>query len=91
VIAPDADVKIFATASAEVRAMRRWKQLLVDDPTLSYDDVLADIRRRDERDSGRAAAPLVIADDAALLDTSEMTIDGAFREALRLVEIARGR
>lgn len=91
VIAPDATVKIFATASAEVRAMRRWKQLIVDDPTLAYDEVLADIRRRDERDSARAAAPLVMAHDAALLDTSEMTIDAAFREALRLVETARGR
>lgn len=91
VIAPNATAKLFVTASPEVRAMRRWKQLLADNEALSYDDVLADIRRRDERDSGRAAAPLVMASDAALLDTSEMTIDAAFREALRLVEIARGR
>jgi CMP/dCMP kinase len=91
VIAPNADVKIFVTASPEVRAMRRWKQLLAENESLSLDEVLADIRRRDERDSGRAAAPLVIAADAALLDTSEMTIDAAFREACRLVETARGR
>lgn len=91
VIAPQAHAKLFVTASAEVRAMRRWKQLLVDDPTLSFDDVLADIQLRDERDSLRAAAPLVQADDATLLDTSEMTIDTAFREARRLVEMTRGR
>ena len=89
VIAPDATAKLFVTAAAEIRAMRRWKQLLADNEALSFDDVLADIRMRDERDSLRAAAPLVRASDAALLDTSEMTIDHAFREACRLVEIAR--
>ena len=89
VIAPNATAKLFVTASAEVRAMRRWKQLLAENEALSLDDVLADIRMRDERDSLRAAAPLVRATDAALLDTSEMSIDHAFREARRLVEIAR--
>ncbi len=89
VIAPNARAKLFVTASPEVRAMRRWKQLLADQQDLSFDDVLEDIRRRDARDAGRAAAPLTMADDAALLDTSEMTIDAAFREARRLVEIAR--
>jgi len=91
VIAPDAPAKLFVTASAEVRAERRWLQLQVQDPDITYDDVLADIRRRDERDSGRAAAPLVKADDAVLLDTSEMTIDQAADAARRIVEAARGR
>ena len=91
VIAPQAQAKIFVTAAPEVRAMRRWKQLLAESQTLSFEEVLEDIRRRDERDSGRAAAPLAIAGDAALLDTSEMSIDAAFREACRLVETARSR
>ena len=91
VIAPDAPAKLFVTASAEVRAERRWLQLQVQDPDITYEDVLADIRRRDERDSGRAAAPLVKADDAVLLDTSEMTIDQAADAARRIVEAARGR
>jgi cytidylate kinase len=90
VIFPSAAAKLFVTARPEVRAERRWKQLIGQGETVSLDDVLADIRKRDERDSGRAAAPLVQAADAHLLDTSEMTIDSAFREALRLVEQMRG-
>ena len=87
---PDAPAKLFVTARPEVRAERRWKQLIGQGQDVTLDDVLADIRRRDERDSSRAAAPLVQAADAALLDTSEMTIEAAFREALRLVGQARG-
>ena len=71
--------------------MRRWKQLTGQGEAVSLEEVLADIARRDERDSGRAAAPLVQAEDAALLDTSEMTIEQAFAEARRLVEQALGR
>jgi cytidylate kinase len=89
VIAPEAQAKLFVTATPEVRADRRWKQLAGQGEAVSLEDVLADIRLRDERDSHRSAAPLVMAQDAALLDTSEMTIDHAFREALRLVELAR--
>jgi cytidylate kinase len=91
VIAPDAPAKLFVTASPEVRAHRRWLQLNRQDPAVTYEDVLADIRIRDERDSGRAASPLVRADDAVLLDTSEMTIDQAADAARRIVEAARGR
>jgi cytidylate kinase len=91
VIAPGAQAKLFVTARPEVRADRRWKQLKGQGEEVSFDEVLADIRIRDERDSRRSAAPLVMAPDAALLDTSEMTIEAAFREALRLVELARGR
>ena len=88
VIAPDAQVKIYVTAAPEVRAGRRWKQLA--DGTLTYEEVLADIRTRDARDAGREDSPMRPADDAVLLDTSEMTIETAFREALALVERARG-
>jgi cytidylate kinase len=90
VIAPHARAKLFVTASPEVRADRRWKQLCGQGEDLAFNAVLADIRLRDERDAGRAAAPLVQAADAHLLDTSEMTIEAAFREALSLVERARG-
>ena len=88
-IVPDAQAKLFVTASPEVRAERRRKQLEGQGEVTSYDHVLADILIRDQRDSNRSAAPLVMAQDAHLLDTSEMTIDHAFREALRLVELAR--
>jgi cytidylate kinase len=91
VIAPDAPAKLFVTARPEVRAERRWKQLLGQGETVTLDAILADIRQRDERDSGRAAAPLVRADDAVLLDTSEMTIDEAADAARRIVEAARVR
>lgn len=90
VIAPDAPAKLFVTASPEVRANRRWKQLRGQGENVSFDAVLADIRLRDERDAGRAAAPLVQAADAHLLDTSEMSIEAAFREASALVDRARG-
>jgi cytidylate kinase len=91
VIAPEAPAKLFVTARPEVRAERRWKQLAAQGEGVSLEEVLADIRKRDERDSGRAAAPLVQAPDAVLLDTSEMTIEAAFNEARRLVEQARNR
>lgn len=91
VIAPEAQAKLFVTASPEVRATRRWKQLVGQGEAVTFDEILADIRRRDERDSGRASAPLVQAPDAVLLDTSEMTIDQAFDAARRIVETARAR
>lgn len=85
VIAPDAGVKLFVTASAEVRAQRRLRELLQRGMNAHYQDVLADIRARDERDSGREVAPLKKAEDAILLDTSELDVDQAIAEALRLV------
>ena len=91
VIAPWAPAKLFVTATPEVRAGRRWRQLEGQGETTSYDDILADIRKRDERDSARAAAPLLMAPDAVLLDTTEMTIDQAADAARRIVETARGR
>jgi cytidylate kinase len=91
VIAPDAPAKLFVTARPEVRAERRRRQLAGQGEAVGLDAVLADIRVRDERDSGRAAAPLVRAADAVLLDTSEMTIDEAADAARRIVEAARAR
>jgi cytidylate kinase len=89
VIAPWAPAKLFVTASPEVRAERRWRQLTAQGEAVEYDDILADIRIRDERDSGRSDSPMVMDPGAVLLDTSEMTIDGAFDAARRIVEAAR--
>jgi cytidylate kinase len=86
VIAPDAAVKLFVTASPEVRAERRMKELHARRIDVHLDDVLADIRARDHRDSTRPVAPLKQAPDALLLDTTEMTIEEAIAEAVRLVE-----
>jgi cytidylate kinase len=91
VIAPWAPAKLFVTAAPEVRARRRWLQLEGQGEAASYEDILADIRKRDERDSSRSAAPLVAAPDAVLLDTTEMTIEQATDAARRIVETARGR
>jgi cytidylate kinase len=89
VIFPDADVKIFVTASPEVRAARRAAELAGAGTSISDAEVLADIRRRDERDMGRAAAPLKAAPDAHLLDTTHLDIDAAFRAAVAIVEAVR--
>jgi cytidylate kinase len=91
VIAPDAQAKLFVTATAEVRATRRWKQLTARGDNIAYEDMLADIVRRDERDAGRGAAPMVQAQDAVLLDTTDMDIETAFDAARRIVEAARVR
>ena len=91
VIAPGAPAKLYVTATAEVRAERRWKQLTGQGEAVTYEDILADIRIRDERDSARADSPMVMADDAVLLDTTQMTIDAAFDAARRIVEAARSR
>jgi CMP/dCMP kinase len=89
VIAPDADAKLFVTARPEVRAERRWRQLCAQGEAVTLEEVLADIRLRDARDSGREAAPLARAADAVLLDTSEMDISTSVEAARRLVEAAR--
>jgi len=89
VICPDAIAKLFVTASPEVRAERRWRQLSQAGEAITFEDILADIRRRDERDSHRSAAPLVQAEDAVLLDTSKMSISQAADAARRIVEAAR--
>ena len=86
VIAPDADAKLFVTASPEVRAQRRVRELLERGMPGHYEDVLLDIRARDERDATRDIAPLRQAVDADLLDTSDLDVDQAIAEAIRLVE-----
>jgi cytidylate kinase len=86
VIAPDADAKLFVKATPSIRAKRRHAELLKTDSGALFDRVLADIRARDERDSGRAAAPLVMAADAAPLDTSFLSIDAAVERAIAIVE-----
>lgn len=86
VICPDADVKIFVTATSEERARRRWLELSRSGDPISFEDVLADIHRRDARDSGRSTAPLRMAEDARLLDTTKLDIEAAFRVALGIVE-----
>jgi cytidylate kinase len=90
VICPDARVKIFVTATPETRAQRRALELASRGEKADYAAILADVRRRDERDSGRSVAPLRAAEDATTLDTSDLDIEGAFRAALAIVEKARG-
>ena len=86
VICPEAEAKLFVTASPEVRAERRWLELRVSDPDASLADVLEDVRARDERDITRAAAPLKPAEDAETLDTSDLGIEAALAAAIRFVE-----
>lgn len=86
VICPDADVKLFVTASPAVRAARRHSELTKQLGAPDYDSVLGDIRRRDARDSGRSDAPLKAAEDAVILDTSALGIDEAFDAALKAVQ-----
>jgi cytidylate kinase len=86
VVCPDADVKLYVTASPEVRARRRQAEL----GAASYDSVLAEIRARDLRDSQRATAPLLPAKDAVILDTSELDIAAATAAAIAIADRRRG-
>jgi cytidylate kinase len=86
VILPDADVKLFITASAEVRAERRYKELLGSGAKTSLEQVLADVIARDARDRSRSAAPLVAAKDAVLIDTSDLSLSAAIAQAVAAVE-----
>ncbi len=88
VIAPDAPAKLFVTATPAVRAARRHRELAASGDGRDFETVLADINARDARDSGRSAAPLRQAADAALLDTSELDIAAAVARAIALVEQA---
>ena len=83
VVCPEAQVKLYITASPEVRARRRHAELQSTGADLSFDSVLEDIKRRDERDRARAAAPLVAAADAIVIDTSEMPVEEAVAAAIR--------
>ena len=81
VVCPHADFKIFIIADLEIRAKRRWKELLQSDPTVIYCEVLEEMRFRDERDTNRKDAPLVFTSDAKVIDTSNKSIDVSFNEA----------
>ncbi len=85
VICPNAHVKMFVTASPEVRARRRHAEVAARGEPISYEETLADILVRDTRDAGRGAAPMVRAVDAHLLDTSEMDIEAVFQAAVGLI------
>ena len=89
VICPDADVKLFVTASAECRAERRFLELSAKSPETTREQVLADVIARDKRDSERATAPLKPADDAVMIDTSDMSIDEAIKAACDAINAAR--
>jgi len=91
VIAPNAVAKLFVTARAQVRAERRWRQLGAQGERVPIEAVLEDIRIRDQRDSARSDAPLMQAQDAVLLDTSDMSIEEAADAARRIVETARAQ
>lgn len=86
VVCPDADVKIFVTASPEIRARRRFAEHQAGGDKDRYEDVLDDIRRRDDRDANRAVAPLKPAQDAILLDTSDLDIEASFDAAVGLIK-----
>ena len=89
VIAPDADAKVFVKATPQVRAQRRHRELQGHGSDVAYEQVLSDIRARDARDSARSTAPLTMAADAALLDTSTLTIEASVAKAIALVEARR--
>ena len=91
VIAPEADVKLFVTASVEARAERRWKEMHERGQDVALADIAADIRRRDDRDANRADAPLRVAQGAYVIDNSAMTREQAIAAAIEAVESARSR
>lgn len=86
VVCPEADIKFFVTASSEVRAQRRFKELQEKGMDTPYEKVLADIIARDERDSNRSTAPLKPAEDAYILDTSSLSIDDVLKKACEIIE-----
>ncbi len=86
VVCPDADVKLFVTASAEIRAKRRFNELTLKGEIVNFEAVLADLRERDARDQGRSTAPLAKAQDAHLLDTSKLDIEAALVTAYQVID-----
>jgi cytidylate kinase len=91
VVAPMAPVKLYVTASAEVRARRRYDEIIAKGGTADFEAIFEDVKRRDERDMGRADSPLKPAEDAHLLDTSEMSIEAAFQAAKSIIDAALSR
>ncbi len=90
VVCPQADVKLFIKAAVEVRARRRFLELRQTDPAITEQQVLADLQKRDARDRSRVEAPLLAAEDAHLLDTTNLDIEGACRAAIELIETVLG-
>ncbi len=86
VVCPEADVKIYVTASVEVRAKRRYDELRTTDHKATRESILADVRARDERDTNRAVAPLLPAHDAVIIDTTKMSIEVAIESAMDVVQ-----
>ena len=91
VVCPDAPVKLYVTASPQVRAKRRYDEIVARGVDADFDAIFDDVRRRDERDMGRADSPLKPAEDAHLLDTSEMSIEAAFQAAKSIIDVALSR
>ncbi|MBQ8249651.1 MAG: (d)CMP kinase [Clostridia bacterium] len=91
VVLPDADVKIYLTASDEVRAMRRTKELLAKGQNVTFEEVLSDMKKRDHADSTRAVAPAIKPEDAVTLDNSELDEEGTVKRALEIIEEKTGR
>ncbi|MBT9384568.1 cytidylate kinase [Pseudooceanicola sp. CBS1P-1] len=89
VICPEAEVKLFVTASDEVRAQRRYEEMLGQGHDVTFEGVLAELRERDARDAARASAPMKAAEDAVLIDTSTMTIEAAVAAACAQIEARR--
>lgn len=86
VVCPDADVKLFITAAVEIRARRRHEELKKRGEPITYETILEQIRARDARDTGRADAPMIVAPDALLLDTTDLDIEAAFDAAVGLIK-----
>jgi cytidylate kinase len=91
VICPEAEAKLFVTASADVRARRRFLELTAKGSVITLDEVLADVKARDERDMNRAEAPLRPAEDAVIIDTSALSIDDAVAQAIAAIEARKPR
>lgn len=91
VVCPDAPVKLYVTASAEIRAKRRFDEIIASGAPADLERIFAEVKKRDDRDMNRADSPLKPAADAHLLDTSEMSIEAAFRAARLLIDVALKR
>lgn len=90
VILPNADLKIFLTASLKARALRRYKELIAKGETQSLEDVMLDMKKRDDQDTNRTAAPLVAADDAVLLDSGDLTLEETIDAVCSLISERTG-
>ena len=90
VICPQAEVKLFVTASAEVRGKRRYEELVGRGEATELDQVIEDVRARDQRDAERVEAPMIAADDALVIDTSDLSIDDAVAVAIAAINAVRG-